>query len=185
MSVRNVQEAFLFDLSMAYAGERAAAEIVDRCAREVADDRARMLLGLHAEEIRAQMKGIEQMFTMLRAQPQNVRCPVVEGVREEIEQFRQQDPAPEFVAATMLFGTVKISHGAMDTFGLLVDKAMLMGEIDAALMLTTICKQKEDTAGMAHRLMHEILLECTGETSGALTELAAAGGARTMAGTSA
>ncbi|MEU4626819.1 hypothetical protein AB0G04_43420 [Actinoplanes sp. NPDC023801] len=50
----------------------------------------------------------------------------------------------------MLFGTVKICHSAMDTYGLLVDKA-----------------------------------KCTGEATGALSDLAAAGGARTMAGTSA
>ncbi|GIF08427.1 DUF892 family protein [Actinoplanes siamensis] len=185
MSVRTVQDAFIFDLSMAYAGERVAAEVIDRCARETSDNRARMLLGLHAEEIRAQIKGIDQMLMMLGATPQNVRCPVIEGVRDELEQFRQQDPAPEFLAATTLFGTVKINHSAMDTYALLVDKAMLMGQTDVALMLTTICKQKEDTAGMAHRLMHEILLECTGDASDALSQLAAAGGSRTMAGASA
>ena len=52
---------------------------------------------------------------------------------------------------------------------------------DAALMLTTICKQKEDTAGMAHRLMHEILLECSGEGNEALSELATVGGSRSPA----
>jgi ferritin-like metal-binding protein YciE len=175
MPVQSPEEAFLFDLSVTRGGKRTSLEIIEQGAGEVADGRARTLLRRNAEEARAQIRAIDQVFSLIGAQPQDVRCPVVEGVRQELDMFRQQDPAPQFLTATVLAGNLKMKQNDLATYGLLTDKAMLMGQVQAAQILTTMKKQEEDNAGTTGRLIHEILLETVGGPDAA-TEVAAAGG---------
>jgi ferritin-like metal-binding protein YciE len=74
-----------------------------------------------------------------------------------------------------LFAHLKIQHDQIATYVLLVDKAVLLGHIGAARILTTIAKQAEETAAKAGRLIHELLIEMARDT-GSSTEVAVAGG---------
>jgi ferritin-like metal-binding protein YciE len=68
VTVLNPEDAFLADLSLAYAGERTALQILEEGAGEVADERARAVLTRHAEETREQIRGLEQVFSLFNAQ---------------------------------------------------------------------------------------------------------------------
>ncbi|WP_433727872.1 ferritin-like domain-containing protein [Actinoplanes sp. CA-051413] len=175
MTVPSPEDAFLFDLSRAYAGERTALQILEQGAGEVVDERAGAVLTRHAEETRAQLRGLEQVFSLFDAQPQALSCPALEGIRHELDLFRQQDPAPELLTVTTLFANLKIEHNEIATYGSLIDKAVLLGQLEAARILTMIAEQDEETAATIGRLIHELLLEMVRD-SGSATEIAAAGG---------
>jgi ferritin-like metal-binding protein YciE len=175
MSVQNAQDAFLFDLSLAHAGARTTLEIVEQGVAEVTDERARTLLTEHAEAARAQVRALEEVFSLSGSQPQDLACPAIDGIRQELDLFRQQDPAPELLTATTLFADQKISHNELATYDLLLDKAVMLSQTQAARILTTILKEQKEAAGRTARLIHELLLEVAGD-SGTATEVAAAGG---------
>jgi ferritin-like metal-binding protein YciE len=90
--VQNPQDVFLFDLSLAHAGERSALQILQQGAGEVADERARAVLTRHAQETRAQIRGLEQVFSLFEAQPQALGCPALDGIRQELDLFGSRAP---------------------------------------------------------------------------------------------
>ncbi|GAA3292555.1 DUF892 family protein [Dactylosporangium vinaceum] len=94
MPIQSPKEAFLFDLATTRGGKRAALEIIQQGQNEVPDNRARTLLSRNAEETRAQIRTLDQVFSLVGSQPKDAPCPGVEGVRQELEMFRQQEPAP-------------------------------------------------------------------------------------------
>jgi ferritin-like metal-binding protein YciE len=175
MTVHSPEDAFLFDLSLACAGERTALQILEEGAGEVADERARAVLIQHAEETRAQIRGLEQVFSLFDAQPRALSCPAMEGIQQELDLFRQQDPAPQLLTATNMFANLRIQHDEIAAYGLLIDKAVLLGQLEAARILTTIAKQEEVTAAKIERLIHELMLEMVRD-SGTATEVAATDG---------
>jgi ferritin-like metal-binding protein YciE len=174
MTLQNSEDALLLDLSLAHAGECTALQILEQGAGEVADERARAVLTQHAEETRARIRGLEQVFSLFEAQPQAMGCPAMDAIRQELDQVRQHDPAPQFLTAMNLFGNLKIEHKEIASYGVLIDKAVLLGRLEAARILTTIARQ-EETAAKIGRLIHELLLEMVRD-SVAGTEVAAAGG---------
>jgi ferritin-like metal-binding protein YciE len=176
MAVDNHRDALLFDLSLARAGERTALEMTEQGAGEVTDDRARTLLNEKAEETREKIAGLDQVFTLLGAQPQDLACPSMEGIRQELTMFRQQNPTPQFLTATILFKSNKADHTKLATYGLLVDKAIMLGQIQAAQILTTAEKAVKESSARIERLIHELLLESIADAPDVTIELAAAGG---------
>lgn len=177
MPIQSPQEAFLYDLSLVYAGERTGLDIIERETGEVSDGRARTLLNRQAEQCRAQMRAIEDVFASLGARPQAVRCPVKEGVRQEIDMCRQQDPTPHILTATILAGSMKLRQDDMVAYGLCLDKAIMLGELQAAQVLSTILKQEQDVAVEAERLIHEMALESIGGPETAIEVARSGGGA--------
>lgn len=175
MTVQSPKGALLFDLSLAYAGERTALQILEVGAGEVADERARALLTRYAGETRAQIRDLQQVFSPFDAQPQPMSCPATEGIRYELDMFRQQGPAPQVLTSMTLFAGLKVAHNKIATYGWLIDKAVLLGQLEAAQILTTIVEQEQETATTIGRLIYELLLEMVRD-SGSATEIAAAGG---------
>jgi ferritin-like metal-binding protein YciE len=175
MTVRNPEDAFLYELSLAHAGERTALQILEESAREVVDERARAVLTQHAEQTGAQIRSLEQVFTLLGTQPQAMSCPAMSAVRQELGLFREHAPAPQFLTTMTLFANLKIEHNEIATYGPLIDKAVLLGQLEAARILTTLAEQQQDTAAKIARLIHELLLEMVSD-SGPATDVAAAGG---------
>ncbi|HEX8346291.1 MAG TPA: DUF892 family protein [Actinoplanes sp.] len=159
MTAQNLEDAFLLDLSLAYAGGRTALQVLAQGAGEVADERARAVLTRHAEETRAQLRSVEQVFSLFEAQPQALDCPAMSGIRQELDLFRQQNPAPWFLTTMNLFANLKMEHDEVATYGSLVDQAVLLGQLEAARVLTAIVRQEEEAAATIGRLIHELLLE--------------------------
>ena len=155
MTTPDPWDVFLFDLSLAYAAERAGLQILVQGAAEVADERAQALLIRHAEETRAQICGLEQVFSLFRAQPQSVGSPTMDGIRRELDLFRRQDPAPRHLTAMTLFATFRIEHDEVAAYGSLIDEAVLLGQLEAARILTTIAEQEEETAVKVGWLIQE------------------------------
>jgi ferritin-like metal-binding protein YciE len=175
MTVHSPEAAFLFDLSLVHAGERVALQILEEGAGEVADDRARAMLTQHADQTRAQIGDLEQVFSLFGVQPQAMGCPATDGIRQELDLFRYQDPAPQVLTTMNLFASLKIQHNEIAAYGLLIDKAVLLGQLEAARILTTIAGQAAETAAKIGRLIHELLLEMVRDSESA-AEAAAAGG---------
>jgi hypothetical protein len=107
------------------------------------------------------------------AEPQDLRNAAVESGRQELGLFRRQDPTPEFRTAMTLFTHLKIQHDEIAMYIRLVDEAVLLGQIEAARILTTIAKQAEAAAARTGRLIPELLVEMAGDT-GSATEVTAA-----------
>ena len=184
MTVQNPEDAFLFDLSMAHAGKRAVLQFLEEGAGEVADERARAVLAQHAEQTRAQIRGLDQVFSLFDAEPQATGCPAMSGIRRELDLVRQQDPAPQLLTTMNLFANLKVKHDQIAVYGLLADKAVLLGRLEGAQILSTIARQEEGTAVEIGRLVHELLLETLHDGESA-TEAAAAGGWAPHAGATA
>jgi ferritin-like metal-binding protein YciE len=155
VALNSPKDLFLYELSGIYDGEKKIAQMLKEVAGEVQDEKLAQMLRTHEQETRQQMSNLEECFRALGAEPQQVSCAGIEGIRKEYMEIASLQPSPEVLTMAVLGGAMKIEHYEIATYRGLVDKAMLMGETQLAQALQTNLVQ-EETAGKLERVSHEM-----------------------------
>jgi ferritin-like metal-binding protein YciE len=147
---------FLYEVSGMYDGEQRIAQMLSEVAGQVQDENLAQMLRTHEQETRRQITNLERCFEALDAEPQQVTCAAIEGIRTEYEEVVAQQPSPDVLTMFVLGSAMKVEHYEIATYRGLVDKAMLMGETECAQILQTNLVEEEETAGKLERLSHEM-----------------------------
>ncbi|HKS99209.1 MAG TPA: DUF892 family protein [Rugosimonospora sp.] len=156
MPLNGPNELFVYELSAIYDGEKKIADILDQASGQVTDDRLAGMLRAHLDETRAQVSNLEQCFDLLAETPWQVSCGAIDGIRKEYEDISAEGPAPEVLTMFLLGSAMKVEHYEIAAYRELVDKALLMGEAECALLLHTNLVQEEETATKLERLNHDM-----------------------------
>jgi ferritin-like metal-binding protein YciE len=152
MALNNPTNLFLYELASMYDAERKSEQLLDDTVGQVQDRNLTQLLeGQHPE-----VSNLESCFRALGIAPQAVPCAAIDGMRAEFETFANQQPSDEVWQMYMVGAALKMSHFGIAGYKELVDKAMLMGEMECAQMLQTNLVHKEEFAGRLERINHEV-----------------------------
>ena len=156
MPLHGPTELFVYELSAMFDGEKKMAEILEQASTEVDDDRLAALLRAHLQQTQQQADNLQQCFDLLAETPWEVSCAAIDGIRQEYENIRADGPSAEVLAMFLVGSAVKAEHYEIAGYRELVDKALLMGEAECALLLQNNLVQEEETATRLERLNHDM-----------------------------
>lgn len=156
MPIDNPSDVFLWELSGAYDAERKSNQMLGEAINDVQNGNVAQLLRIELQETQQKLRNLDACFQDLGTSPADVACRTVDGMREEYQAFRDQQPANEAMEMFALGTAMRLAHYGTAMYKSLVDKAMLLGEIPSAQILQTNLVQKQDSAGRLERFSHEM-----------------------------
>lgn len=158
MAIRNLQEKFIYDLSQAYDAEHQFLKGQDEFVKNANDGTLKQMISQHNDQTRQQINNLEQVFSLLGAQPQRITCEGAQGIVSERQKVMKEiSGSPELMDLAILGGASKVEHFEIAGYRSLVAGAQLMGQRDVLNLLQQNLQQEEQTARMVEQTEIQML----------------------------
>ena len=119
-------------------------EALPKLQEEASDEELAQGLGDHLEETRQHVKDIEQAFQALGEEAKAEKCPGIEGIKQEHDDFvANQSPSPEVLDAFSTGAGARTEHREIAAYEGLVTTADAMGEDEVARLLSENLEQEK------------------------------------------
>jgi ferritin-like metal-binding protein YciE len=92
-------------------------------------------LQTHLGETRNQVKRLEQVFTLLRQEPQAKKCPSIDGILKEGEEIMGNIADDDVLNVAMIGAAQSVEHYEISRYGTLIAWAMQLRRGDCAAVL--------------------------------------------------
>ena len=159
MSVSDQQGLFVHELRDILYAERTIEKSLPKMVGEATDTQLRQHLERHLGETREQIANLERVFDALGKAPRGQRCPGIDGIRKEHDEFIEENgkKAPSSVLDTFLCGAAsRVEHYEIAAYTGLVAAAHALGNAEAAYLLQANLEQEQamlERASSAHERM--------------------------------
>ena len=138
------RELFLHELGDVLYAEQTLVKTLPKLQREASDDELAEGFGKHLEETRQQVKNLEQAFEALGETAKAEKCPGIEGIKKEHDEFvSNESPSPEVLDAFLTGAGARTEHYEIAAYEGLITMAEAMGEDDVARLLNENLAQEQ------------------------------------------
>jgi len=138
------RELFLHELGDVLYAERTLVKALPTLQEEASDDELRTGFEDHLEETRQHVKNVEQAFEQLGEKPTAEKCPGIEGIKKEHDDFVAKESPSQDVLDSFLTGAgSRTEHYEIAAYEGLVTMAEAMGETEVAGLLTENLEQEK------------------------------------------
>jgi ferritin-like metal-binding protein YciE len=156
MALENPADLFLYELSGMYDAERKGNQLVGEILDRTEQSPLAQILRAQQQQGQQKIQNIETCFAMLEMEPSEVPCATLDGMRAEFQAFADHRPSTEAMEIYAVDAETKLAHFGIAGYRGLIDKALLMGEMQCAQILQTNLVQKQENAGTFERISHEL-----------------------------
>jgi ferritin-like metal-binding protein YciE len=156
MAIDNPSDLFLYELSGMYDAERKSNHLVGEMLSQAEQSPLAQILRAQQQQGQQKIQNIETCFAMMEMEPAEVPCTTLDGMRAEFQAFTGQRPSTEAMEIYAVDAETKLAHFGIAGYRGLIDKALLMGEMQCAQILQTNLVQKQENAGTFERISHEL-----------------------------
>ena len=130
------RELFLHELGDVLYAERTLVKALPKLQDEARDVELAQGFGDHLEETRQHVKNVEQAFQALGEEAKAEKCPGIEGIKKEHDDFvANESPSQEVLDAFLTGAGARTEHYEIAAYEGLVTMADAMGEDDVATLL--------------------------------------------------
>jgi ferritin-like metal-binding protein YciE len=130
------RELFLHELGDVLYAERTLVKALPTLQEEASDEELAQGFGDHLEETRQHVKNIEQAFEALGEEAKAEKCPGIEGIKKEHDDFvANESPSQDVLDAFLTGAGARTEHYEIAAYEGLVTMADAMGEDDVATLL--------------------------------------------------
>ena len=138
------RELFLHELGDVLYAERTLVKALPKLQEEASDDELRMGFERHLEETRQHVKNIEQAFEALGEKPTAEKCPGIEGIKKEHDDFvAKESPSQEVLDSFLTGAGARTEHYEIAAYEGLLATAEAMGENDVVKLLNENLEQEK------------------------------------------
>ncbi len=138
------RDLFLHELGDVLYAERTLVKALPTLQEEASDDELRMGFEEHLEETRQHVKNVEQAFEKLGEKPTAEKCPGIDGIKKEHDEFVSKESPSQDVLDSFLTGAgSRTEHYEIAAYEGLVTMAEAMGETDVAELLKKNLEQEQ------------------------------------------
>jgi len=138
------RDLFLHELGDVLYAERTLVKALPTLQEEASDDELRMGFEEHLEETRQHVKNVEQAFEKLGEKPTAEKCPGIDGIKKEHDEFVAKESPSQDVLDSFLTGAgSRTEHYEIAAYEGLVTMAEAMGETDVAELLKKNLEQEQ------------------------------------------
>jgi ferritin-like metal-binding protein YciE len=156
------RDLFLHELGDMLFAEKAIVKTLPKLQEEASD--AQLVRGFehHLEETRGHIRNLERVFESLGERPKAERCPGIEGIKAEHDEFmKEQKPSGEIRDLFLTGAAARTEHYEIAAYTGLVEMAKAMGERESASLLEENLRQEQEmlrtVESSSKRLMKETL----------------------------
>lgn len=138
------RELFLHELGDVLYAERTLVKTLPTLQEEASDEELTLGFEEHLEETRQHVKNIEQAFERLGEKPIAEKCPGIEGIKQEHDEFlAKESPSPEVLDSFLTGAGARTEHYEIAAYEGLVTMAEAMGETEVVELLTDNLEQEK------------------------------------------
>jgi len=138
------RELFLHELGDVLYAERTLVKALPKLQEEASDEELATGFGEHLEETRQHVKNVEQAFEALGEEVKAEKCPGIEGLKKEHDDFvANESPSQEVLDAFLTGAGARTEHYEIAAYEGLVTMAEAMGEDEVATLLSENLEQEK------------------------------------------
>ena len=131
------RELFLHELGDVLYAERTLVKALPKLQEEASDEELAKGFGDHLEETRQHVTNVEQAFEALGEKAKAEKCPGIEGIKQEHDDFvANESPSQEVLDAFLTGAGARTEHYEIAAYEGLVTMAQAMGEDEVARLLS-------------------------------------------------
>jgi ferritin-like metal-binding protein YciE len=139
------RELFLHELGDVLYAERTLLKTLPKLQEEASDEELAVGFEEHLEQTRQHVKNVEQAFEKLSEKPSAEKCPGIDGIKKEHDDFVAKESPSQDVLDSFLTGTgARTEHYEIAAYEGLVTMAEAMGETEVAELLTENLEQEKE-----------------------------------------
>ena len=137
------RELFLHELGDVLFAEQTLVKTLPKLQEEASDDELAAGFADHLEETRQHVKNVQQAFEQLGEPAKAEKCPGIEGIKKEHDDFvSNESPSPEVLNAFLTGAAARTEHYEIAAYEGLVTMATAMGEDEVASLLNQNLEQE-------------------------------------------
>ncbi len=145
MSMTEPRELFVHELKDVYFAENVLTRALPTMIEEASDPELVKGLKQHLEETRQQVANLEQVFESLGRKAEGERCPGIEGIKAEHDEFmKQESPSPEISDMFLTGAAARTEHYEIAAYTGLIAMARGLGERECADLLDENLRQEKE-----------------------------------------
>ena len=138
------RELFLHELGDVLYAERTLVKILPKLQEEASDEELTLGFEEHLDETKQHVKNVEQAFELLGEKPTAEKCPGIEGIKQEHDDFVANEAPSQDVLDSFLTGAgARTEHYEIAAYEGLVTMAEAMGETEVVELLTDNLEQEK------------------------------------------
>jgi len=138
------RELFLHELGDVLYVEKTLVKVLPKLASEATDEELRAGFESHLEETEQHVTNIEQVFESIGEKPKAEKCPGMDGIKAEHDEFMKEEKPSAEIADLFLTGAgVRTEHYEIAAYSGLITMAQSMGEQDAVVLLQENLRQEQ------------------------------------------
>ena len=138
------RELFLHELGDVLYAERTLVKTLPKLEEEASDEELASGFAEHLEETRQHVKNLEEAFEALGEPVKAEKCPGIEGIKKEHDDFvANESPSPEVLDAFLTGAGARTEHYEIAAYEGLVTTAEAMGEDEVARLLSENLDQEK------------------------------------------
>ena len=138
------RELFLHELGDVLYAERTLVKALPKLQEEASDEELATGFGEHLEETRQHVKNVEQAFEALGEEVKAEKCPGIDGIKKEHDEFvTNESPSQEVLDSFLTGAAARTEHYEIAAYEGLVTMAQAMGETEVADLLGRNLEQEK------------------------------------------
>jgi len=138
------RELFLHELGDILYAENVLVKALPKLSQEAGDDELRASFEVHLEETKQHVKNVEKAFEALGEKAKAEKCPGIDGIKAEHDEFMKEEQPSTEVADMFLTGAgARTEHYEIAAYTGLVIAANALGETECASLLDANLRQEK------------------------------------------
>ena len=160
--MQTAHELFLHELSDMLDAERKLVEALGEQAEGAANPQLQKAFLAHQAQTEKQVQRLEQVFEQLGDEPEETECKGLNGLLEELETFKQEDPSEDILDVFSIGAAMKVESYEINAYESLIRLATDMEHTKAVRLLQKNLKEEQATWKKLDGLAKKIKPERTG-----------------------
>jgi ferritin-like metal-binding protein YciE len=143
-TMKSPRDLFLHELGDLLYAERTLVKTLPKLQKEASDEELADGFANHLEETKKHVENVEQAFEALGEKPKAEKCPGIEGITKEHDEFvAKESPSPGVLNAFLTGAGSRAEHYEIAAYEGLITMANAMGEDDVAELLSQNLEQEK------------------------------------------
>jgi ferritin-like metal-binding protein YciE len=139
------RELFVHELGDLLFAEQSLVKTLPTLAKESSDAELKAGFEAHLDETKQHVENLKSVFELIGEQPKAEKCPGIEGIKKEHDEFMaQEEPSPEVCDIFLTGAGSRAEHYEIAAYEGLITLAQGLGHEDAVPLLRENLGQEQD-----------------------------------------
>jgi ferritin-like metal-binding protein YciE len=164
MSLTNLDDVFLEVLKDTLDAEKQILKALPKMVKGADSEELKAAFEEHRAVTEQQVERLASVFETLGKAARGKHCPGMEGLLEEGAELIKEEEAGPALDAALIVAAQKVEHYEIAAYGSLVNYAKMLGNQEAAALLSETLKEEKDTDTTLTKLASRLNFEAQDES---------------------